>query len=89
VTITDIQIRDLRNEALAAGDIAQVVICDLALGDLDEDRAEYDEPVGNMRVVTDYYNFNPHALAHLRSLGIDDWDRDRAKLECERALVTP
>lgn len=85
--ITDSQIRNLRTAAGEHGDMAQVVICDLAMGSLGDDGADYEEPVGNLRIVADYYTaVSQWEMERLRKLGFDAWTSDEARAECARVI---
>lgn len=59
VTVTDRQIRTLRTEAVAAGDDAQVDLCDLATGHgpvtIDASSKEYDESDDCLALAVEQY----------------------------------
>jgi len=55
---------------------------------MDDDRAEYDEPVDNLRVAADYYSaIQPHEIEHLRSIGFASWTQEDARQACAEALA--
>ena len=70
-TLTDEQISHLRGEAARAGDLAQIVVCDRALGGTD-DRDDYMTP-------------EPHERASVeRAL---DMTQEEARIECARVIA--
>ena len=73
--VTDAQIRALRREAASAGDHAQALICDLALGDvvLDEDTT-----IDSLRIAS--------FLSPRDKREISEMDPDDYRAACERAI---
>lgn len=83
MSITDSQIRTLRNEARAAGDYVQVVICDVALDEADVS----DETSLDADGLPDYSG-GGHSASDLAD--IRRWlrsDRQAARVECERVIA--
>lgn len=76
--ITGAQIRALRTEAAAAGDHAQALICDIALGEvvLDEDTT-----IDSLRIATVISPRDQRRIAE--HFG----DRDSARAECARVIA--
>lgn len=77
--LNDRQIRALRAEALQAGDLAQTVICDLAMGEMDLDGAE-DGP--RLAQVVDTYP----ALTREECRRVAAMSQDEARAECARVI---
>lgn len=73
--ITDEQIETLRTEAAAAGDHAQALLCDLALGDVTIDE---DTTLESLRIAA--------FLSSADKRRISGMDADAARAECERVI---
>ncbi|MGN6104851.1 MAG: hypothetical protein ACTHU0_07100 [Kofleriaceae bacterium] len=80
-TVNVHDVAGLRRAASEAGDLVQVVICDLALGDLD-----YSEDARDADGYPDYAAATRHEAPRIREI-LRTWDQARAWAECRTVII--